>query len=110
MIDGFVDHYNNIRPHYARGRIPPRAAFDSRDKARPQRAPISVDAGVRVRHDRVDVAGKLTLRHASKLHHIGIGKDHRRQRVIMLINGLDIRILTPDGELLRRLQLDPSKD
>jgi transposase InsO family protein len=110
LIDEFIDYYNSVRPHYARGRIPPRVAFDSRDKARPQGPRISIDAGVRVRHDRVDVAGKLTLRHAGKLHHIGVGKDHRRQRVIMLIDGLDIRIITPDGELLRRLTLDPSKD
>jgi hypothetical protein len=50
------------------------------------------------------------LRHAGRLHHIGVGRHHRHKRVIMLIDSLDIRIITPDGELLRELTLDPSKD
>lgn len=30
----------------------------------------------RVRHDRVDKAGSVTLRHNSRLHHIGAGRTH----------------------------------
>jgi len=30
--------------------------------------------------------------------------------VIMLIAGLDVRVLSEDGELLRHLTLDPTKD
>jgi hypothetical protein len=29
----------------------------------------------RVRTDRIDADGKLTLRHCGRLHHIGIGRD-----------------------------------
>ena len=35
QIDRFAGYYNEVRPHRARGRMTPRAAFDSRDKARP---------------------------------------------------------------------------
>jgi hypothetical protein len=30
--------------------------------------------------------------------------------VIMLIDGLDVRILSEEGELIRHLTLDPSRD
>ena len=109
QIDRFIAYYNNVRPHRAKGRQTPRAAFDARDKARPGRPTLGRGKGVRVRQDRVDKAGKVTLRHAGKLHHIGVGRDHHGRRVIMLINGLQIRIITRDGELLRELTLDPSK-
>ena len=110
QIDRFVAYYNNTRPHRARGRITPRAAYDARDKARPLKPGIDIGTGVRVRHDKVHRDGKITLRHRGRLHHIGIGKPHRNKRVIMLVAGLDIRVLTEDGELLRHLTLDPSRD
>jgi transposase InsO family protein len=109
-VDRFVSYYNDIRPHRACGRKTPRAAFDARDKARPSINSIEIGAGVRVRKDRIDKGGRVTLRYRTRLHHIGVGKDHTGKRVIMLVNGLDVRVLTEDGEVLRRLTLDPSKD
>ena len=50
-------------------------------------------AGYRVRHDKVDVGVSVTLRHKGKLHHIGIGCPYAGWRVILLVDGLDIRIL-----------------
>jgi hypothetical protein len=88
----------------------PRAAFDAIDKARPSGKPIDVDANVRVRKDTIDKTGCITLRHRSKLHHIGLGRALRGQRVIVLVDGLDIRVLGEGRELIRRLTLDPTKD
>ena len=65
---------------------------------------------MRVRRDRVDKSGKLTLRHRTRLHHIGVGRRHKGTRVIMLIDGLDVRVLSEDGELLRALTLDPTRN
>jgi transposase InsO family protein len=110
QIDWFVAYYNDVRPHRARGRITPRAAFDARDKAGPSRPGIQVGAGVRVRTDRIDKNGKVTLRHRTRLHHIGVGHAHTGKRVIMLVDGLDVRVLSEDGELLRHLTLDPARD
>lgn len=107
QVDRFVAYYNDVRPHRACRRRTPRAAYEARDKARPSAPKIERVKGVRVRQDRIDKAGKLTLRHAGRLHHIGVGRDHRRRRVIMLIAGMNIRIITRDGELLRELTLDP---
>ncbi len=110
QVDRFVAYYNEIRPHRARERLTPRAAFSARDRARPSGPPIHIGAGVRVRRDRIDKNGKVTLRHRTRLHHIGVGHAHKGKRVILLVDGLDVRVLSSDGELLRHLTLDPSRD
>jgi hypothetical protein len=110
QIDRFVAYYNEIRPHRSCGRRPPIAAFRARDKARPSGPRIRAGAGVRVRRDRIDKGGKVTLRHGTRLHHIGIGHAHKGKRVILLVHGLDVRVVSQDGELLRHLTLDPSRD
>ena len=110
QVDRFCAYYNEVRPHRATGRRPPKAAFDARDKARPSGPKIRVGAGVRVRRDRIDKGGKVTLRHGTRLHHIGVGHAHRGKRVTLLVNGLDIRVISDDGELLRHLTLDPTRN
>ena len=109
QVDRFVAYYNEVRPHRARGRVTPVSAFGARDKARPSGPKIAVGVGVRVRRDRIDKGGKLTLRHRTRLHHIAVGHAHKGKRVIMLIDGLDVRVLSEDGELLRHLTLDPTR-
>ncbi len=53
----------------------------------------------------------MTLRHDSRLRHIGVGRAHAGERVVMLVADLDVRIINADsGELLRRLRLDPTRD
>ena len=110
QVDRFVTYYNEVRPHRARGRMTPRAAYEALDKARPHGPRIRIGAGVRVRRDRIDRNGKVTLRHRTRLHHIGIGRAHVGRRVIMLIDRLDVRVLSDNGEMLRHLTLDPTRD
>lgn len=62
----------------------------------------------RVRTDRVDTTGVITLRYRSRLHHIGINRAYAETPVTLLIADLSIRIITPDGQVLRELTLDPS--
>jgi hypothetical protein len=50
------------------------------------------------------------LRHRTRLHHIGVGHAHKGKRVIMLVDGLDVRVVSQDGELLRQFTLDPTRD
>ena len=52
----------------------------------------------------------MTLRHNSRLHHIGLGRAHKGQPIKLLIADQNIRIITTDGELIRQLTLDPSRD
>jgi transposase InsO family protein len=110
QVDRFVAYYNDLRPHQSIGRKTPRSTFEARDKARPSGFKLVVGTGVRVRRDRIDNNGKVTLRHGTKLHHIGIGHAHKGKRVTMLVDGLDVRVITLDGELLRHFALDPTRD
>jgi transposase InsO family protein len=109
-LDAFVDRYNHHRPHSSLPhRATPAAAYNSRPKATP--VGRDGDTHLRVRHDHVDQAGRVTLRHAGRLHHIGIGRTHARTPITLLIADLDIRIInTTTGELLRHLTLDPTRD
>jgi transposase InsO family protein len=109
-IDQFRDEYNQRRPHRSLPhRATPAAIYATRPKASP--TAISADPHDRVRRDRIDDSGVVTLRHAGRLHHIGIGRTHARTHVILLIQDLHIRVVhASTGELLRELTLDPSKD
>ncbi|MDP9240664.1 MAG: IS481 family transposase [Actinomycetota bacterium] len=109
QLDTFTDYYNTVRPHRALHRSTPAAAWHARPRAIPTRSPLT-DSHYRIRRDRVDNSGVITLRHNSRLHHIGLGRRHAGTRVLVLAHDLHIRVLTEDGELLRELQLDPAKD
>jgi transposase InsO family protein len=111
QLDDFADHYNHQRPHRALDRRTPAAAWTARPRAIPTRQGMHISEHFRVRKDRVDANGKLSLRHNSRLHHIGVGRDWTGTHVLMLIRELDIRIIAEDsGELIRELTLDPSRD
>jgi transposase InsO family protein len=109
QLEHFRGYYNTVRPHRALGRRTPQDAYQARPKALPTGTKLD-DAGWRVRHDIVDTCGKLTLRHSSRLHHIGIGRRHANKHVLILVKDLHVRITTTDGEVLRDFQLDPARD
>lgn len=109
QLEEFRRYYNDVRPHRALGRSTPQQTYDARPKASPCGVPLD-DAHYRVRHDTVDADGKLTLRHGSRLHHIGIGRRHRGRPVLILVKDLHVRVSTTDGELLRDFELDPTRD
>jgi transposase InsO family protein len=111
QLNTFIDYYNQHRPHRAVGRRTPATAWAARPRALPNRPSIRTSEHVRVRRDRVDRDGKLTLRHNSRLHHIGVGHNWAGVRILMLIRELNIRIITEDtGDLVRELELDPTRD
>ena len=108
LLDKFVVIYNEHRPHRSLDRRTPAVVYNLLPKA----APGNGGAGVhyRVRYDRVDNAGHLSLRRAGRMHHLGIGRAYTGRRVVLLVADLDIRVIDHDtGELLRHLTLDPSR-
>ena len=107
-LDRFVEYYNEVRPHRSLGRKTPRSAFEARTKAHPSRPGIVVE-GYRVRHDKVDRAGKVTLRYRGKLHHIGIGRPYKGRHIVLLVAGRHVRVLDDQNHLIRELTLDPTK-
>ena len=107
QLDRFRDYYNHQRPHRALDRQTPAAVFQSRLKARPLDTPAPIDH--RVRRDKVDRFGKLTLRYLGRLRHIPVGVAHKNRKVRIFVADADVRIVTEDGELLRALTLDPNR-
>jgi len=98
-----------VRPHRALRRQTPAQAYTVRPKATPSGTPLHAGHW-RIRHDRIDLSGVFTLRHDSRLHRIGIGRRHAGTDILVLVHDLDIRCSPTDGELLRELVLNPSRD
>ncbi len=110
QLEAFVHYYNDIRPHRALDGRTPLQAYSARIKARPA-STASPTTHFRVRHDKVDTNGKVTLRYNSRLHHIGIGRAHKGRAIKLLIADRNIRIIDPEnGQLIRELTLDPTRN
>ena len=109
QIDRFVAYYNQQRPHRALARRTPAEAYGARIKAQPQGNGHPPARHYRVRHDRVDKGGTVTLRYRSRLRHIAVGRANKGRRVVLLVADRDVRVLGADGEILRQLELDPSR-
>ncbi len=109
QLDTFCDYYNTTRPHRALHRRTPAQAYAARPKAAASGIPLTT-GHYRVRHDKIDTNGKLTLRHNSRLHHIGLGRRHAGTTVLIMAHDLHIRIITTSGHLLRDFHLDPTHD
>ncbi len=62
---------------------PPLEAYAARPKAAPGNR--DDDRLSRVRHDKVDKGGKVTLRLDGQLYSIGLGREHAGTRVAMLV-------------------------
>ena len=110
QLDAFVHYYNHIRPHRALNGRTPLQAYSTKVKAHPT-SQTSPETHFRVRRDKVDQGGRVTLRHNSRLHHIGIGRAHTGRPIKLLIADQNIRVIDQQtGELLRQLTLDPTRD
>lgn len=111
LLEAFADEYNHRRPHRS---LPHRATPATVYQARPKATPGAARAGDthnRVRTDRIDADGKVTLRVNGRLHHIGVGRTHARTPVLLLVQDLEVRIIdAATGELLRELTIDPTRD
>jgi transposase InsO family protein len=109
QLTRFRRYYNQIRPHRAIGRRTPSQAYAARPKATAT-GPL-IAPHWRVRHDRIDGSGTVTLRHHSRLHHIGLGRLHAGTAITLLVDDLHIRVIDRHtGQLIRELTLDPSRD
>jgi Integrase core domain len=110
LLDAFTDEYNHRRPHRSLPhRATPATVCGSLPKVQPTGS-RDADTHDRVRHDRIDDSGCVTLRVAGRLHHIGVGRTHARTHVVLLVQDLHVRVVNAAaGELLRELTLDPTK-
>lgn len=108
QLDSFRNRYNQDRPHEAASGRTPLQAFEARLKAHP--ALPSSQVQYRVRRDRLDAGGKVTVRYLGRLRHLYVSYRRRGQPVTLLIAGAHLSAIAEDGSILRELTLDASRD
>jgi transposase InsO family protein len=109
QLDEFREHYNEHRPHRALDRGTPGDAYRQTPKAAPA-SNGNAPGHYRLRYDRLDAKGKMTLRRAGRMHHLGIGTAHARKRVLAIAD--DTHVTVTDlhtGEVLSTHIIEPDK-
>lgn len=65
----------------------------------------------RIRHDVVDDYGKLSLRRAGKMHHMGVGVSNRGKAVTVIVSGRGIMVVEKaTGEILGEYEIETSRN
>lgn len=107
QLDAFRLYYNQQRPHRSVGGRTPFQAFHARLKAGPSsNSPIHY----RVRRDKLDAGGRVTVRYLGRLRHLYVSYKHRREPVTLLVAGPDVQVVAEDGSILRHLTLDADRN
>jgi len=108
QLNEFREHYNEHRPHRALDRNTPGHAYRATPKAVP--AAERAQQHYRIRYDRLDSTGAMTLRRAGRMHHLATGRTNARKRVLALAD--DHQVLITDletGEILSTHLIEPDK-
>ncbi len=109
QLETFREHYNEQRPHRALRRTTPAAAYRATPKAIPA-TNGHAQGHYRLRYDRLDTKGKMTLRRAGRMHHLGVGTAHARKRVLAFADDHQITVTDlTTGELLSMHLIEPNK-
>lgn len=108
LLTQFQTWYNTARPHRSIGRRTPEQAYTALPKATPT-GPARSEW--RSRTDKVDNNGKVTVRYAGKLRHLGIGAAHAGTPVLLLIHDRDVTTSDANtGEIIAEHTIDPARD
>lgn len=108
QLDEFRTLYNTQRPHRALEMKTPQRAYEATIKATPKAA--KEKEHYRIRHDNVDQFGKLSLRRAGIMHHLGIGIEHRHKKVIVIVDHFKVSVVEKKtGEVLSRHEINPGR-
>jgi transposase InsO family protein len=108
QLDTFRMYYNQQRPHRSVDGRTPFQAFQARLKARP--ALTTQPIQYRVRRDKLDSEGRVTVRYLGRLRHIYVSYKNKGNPVTLLVAGPHLRVVADDGSILRELQLDPTRN
>jgi transposase InsO family protein len=107
QLDAFRLYYNQQRPHRSVDGRTPFQAFHARLKAQPS-APSPIQ--FRVRRDKLDAGGRVTIRYLGRLRHLYVSYKNRRQPVTLLVAGPHVQVIAEDGSILRQLSLDAARN
>jgi len=109
QLDEFRIVYNTQRPHRALEMKTPAMSYAATIKATPKSA--EAKEHYRVRHDIVDTFGKVSLRRAGKMHHLGVGRGNRDKRVIIVVDHVKVSVVEKQtGEVLSEHEINPAKE
>jgi transposase InsO family protein len=107
QLDTFREHYNEHRPNRALQRSTPGQAYRALPKARPTRTPHGY---YRLRYDHVDAGGKVSIRHAGRMHHLGIGTAHRGKEILAITDTDSVTVIElRTGHVLSTHDIDPAR-
>lgn len=109
QLDYFRDIYNEQRPHRARERTTPGQAYRALPKAEPT-STTKTPGHYRLRYDRVDTGGAISIRRAGRMHHLGIGTAHQGKRALVILDDTTATVIELEtGEILTRHTIDPTR-
>lgn len=108
QLDEFTIRYNRERPHSSLGQKTPHFVYHDTVKAKPE---TSLSDVYRIRRDRVDKTGKVTLRRAGILHKLGIGRAFALAPVLVLVDEKMVTVThRHTGEVLSQHVIEPSRN
>ena len=108
QLDRFRIDYNEHRPHRALDRATPAEAYQATPKALPSQGRLP--DRYRLRYDRVDTDGHVSIRRAGRMHHLGIGRTHTRKRILAITDETTVTVIHLDtGEILSEHQIDSTR-
>jgi transposase InsO family protein len=108
QLDEFRIIYNTKRPHKALEMRTPQSSYEATIKATPKEAKDKEH--YRVRHDSVDQFGKLSLRRAGKMHHLGVGVDNQFKKVYVVADHYQVSVVEKKtGEVLSKHIIEPTR-
>lgn len=108
QLDEFRAIYNTQRPHKALEMRTPQSSYEATVKATPKEAKDKEH--YRLRHDSVDQFGKISLRRAGKMHHLGVGIDHNFKKVFVVVDHYKVSVVEKTtGEILSKHFIEPSR-
>ena len=108
LLDQFRVYYNEKRPHRALERRTPAQAYQALPKALP--AITLAPVHYRLRYDRADKKGTMTLRRGGRMHHLAVGAKHAGKRVLALVDEHHVTVIElHTGEVLSTHDIQPEK-
>jgi transposase InsO family protein len=108
QLDRFRGYYNEQRPHRSLQRTTPGHAYRTTPKALP--ASARPQQHYRLRYDRLDSTGAMTLRRAGRMHHLGTGRPNARKQVLALADDTHVTVIELEtGEILSTHLIQPHK-
>jgi transposase InsO family protein len=108
QLDDFADYYNHRRPHRELGRKTPASVYSALPKAEP--SGTSRPGHYRLRYDRVSTDGKVSIRRAGRMHHLGLGVTHAGKRILAIADNTTVTVIElHTGEVLSTHHIEPAK-